>query len=253
MQVRGSPDMTAPSDAAARPCVRLSGRPAAHLIDWAAIKHPRPASGPAADRAKVPVMIATGGSGITHSSRPRFRPHGELHKFARPVRPLRQALTTTEGNWKLPARLLRDTFRRLSSPLSLPRGWSARPLAPEEIPQGLWPQPSPATAVTARDPGFYRYFLDSPVTRHVLFGLEKSRELVGYFWSLSRTSRLHRGSLAALHEGRGLRWLPDGGGRGRSKGMSTKSGLGLDRASGSASSRGLPRDRAVAFSTIARS
>jgi len=77
--------------------------------------------------------------------------------------------------------LLRNTFWRLSTPLSLPRGWSVRPLAPEEVPQGLWPQPSPATAVTARDTGFYRYFVDSPSTRHLLFGLEKSRELVGYF------------------------------------------------------------------------
>jgi hypothetical protein len=45
----------------------------------------------------------------------------------------------------------------------------------------LWPQPSAVTAVTARDPGVYRYFVDSPSSRHALFGLEKSRELVGYF------------------------------------------------------------------------
>jgi hypothetical protein len=45
----------------------------------------------------------------------------------------------------------------------------------------LWPQPSPITAVTARDTGIYRYFVDSPSARHALFGLEKSGELVGYF------------------------------------------------------------------------
>lgn len=90
-------------------------------------------------------------------------------------------MTTEERNWKLPARLLRNSFWRLSHPLSLPRGWSARPLAPEEVPEGLWPQPSPATAVTARDTSFYRYFLDSPSTRHVLFGLQKDRELAHYF------------------------------------------------------------------------
>lgn len=45
----------------------------------------------------------------------------------------------------------------------------------------MWPQPSPATAVTARDTGFYRYFVDSPFAPHVLFGLQKGRELVGYF------------------------------------------------------------------------
>jgi hypothetical protein len=35
--------------------------------------------------------------------------------------------------------------------------------------------------VTARDAGLYRYVVDSPSTRHVLFGLEKSGELAGYF------------------------------------------------------------------------
>ena len=36
-------------------------------------------------------------------------------------------------------------------------------------------------AVTARDAGFYRYFVDSPSARHVLFGLQKRREPAGYF------------------------------------------------------------------------
>ena len=128
-------------------------------------------------------MIATGGSGITRRILPviGFRPHGELCTFARPVRPLRQALTTKPRNWRLPARVLRNTFWRLSSPLSLPRGWSVRPLAPEDVPRSCGLGLLPPTAVTARDTGFYRYFVDSPSTRHELFGLEKSRELVGYF------------------------------------------------------------------------
>jgi len=167
--------------------VRAPGEvvPAAHVIDWAADPG-HPGAGLWLMRqigAKVRLMIATGGREITQRILPviGFRPHGELCKFARPLRPLGQALTTTERNWRLPARLLRNTFWRLSSPLSFPRGWSVLPLAPEEVPEGLWPQPSPATAVTARDTGFYRYFVDSPSARHVLFGLEKSRELVGYF------------------------------------------------------------------------
>ena len=162
---------------------------AVHPIDWAADrKHggvgtwllPRIA---AKLRTNVRMMIATGGSEITRRILPAigFRPHSELCEFARPVRPLRQALTMAERNWKLPARFLRNIFWRLSHPLYLPRGWSARPLAPEEVPDGLWPQPSPGTAVTARDTGFYRYFLDSPSAPHVLFGLQKGRELAGYF------------------------------------------------------------------------
>jgi hypothetical protein len=128
-------------------------------------------------------MIATGGSEITRRLLPviGFRPYGELCQFARPVRPLGLALPTAERDWKLPARLLRNTCWRLSPRLSLPRGWSASPLAPEEVPDALWPRPSPTTAVTERGAGFYRYVVDSPSVRHALFGLEKRGTLVGYF------------------------------------------------------------------------
>jgi hypothetical protein len=167
--------------------VRVSGQEvtALHAIDWAADRR-YPGIGIRLLRqvaAKVRMMVATGGSAISRGILPviGFRPHSELYHFARPVRPLGQALTTAERNWKLPARLLRNTFWRLSHPLSLPRGWSARPLAPEEVPEGLWPQPSPTTAVTVRNTGFYRYFLDSPSAPHVLFGLQKDRKLAGYF------------------------------------------------------------------------
>ncbi len=168
-----------------RVCVPGHVIPAAHLIDWAADPD-YPGAGMWLLRqvgAKVPLMIATGGSEITRRVLPviGFRPHAELCWFARPVRPLGQALTTAERNWRLPARVLRNAFWRLSPPLSLPRGWSAAPLAPEDVPDGLWPRPSPATAVTARDAGFYRYLVDSPCARHALFGLEKRGELVGYF------------------------------------------------------------------------
>src|SRR2546428_4394849 len=167
--------------------VRVSGQEVAavHAIDWAADRK-YPGVGTWLLRqiaAKVRMMVAIGGSEISRGIFPAigFRPQGELYEFARPVRPLRQALTTAERNWKLPARLLRDSFRRLWRPLLVPRGWSVTPLAPEEVLERLWPKPSPNTAVTARGPGFYRYFADSPFAQHVLFGLQKDREPAGYF------------------------------------------------------------------------
>ena len=70
-----------------------------HLIDWAADPE-YPGAGLWLLRqigAKVRMMIATGGSEITRRILPviGFRPHGELYSFARPVRPLRQALAIT--------------------------------------------------------------------------------------------------------------------------------------------------------------
>ena len=133
--------------------------------------------------ARADVLIATGGSDVTRRILPAigFRPYGDVCTFARPVRPLTQALTTPEKNWRLPARLLRNTFWRLLPPLSFPRGWSAMPLAPDAVPERLWPRPSDDTAVTARDADFYRYVVASPCARHALFGLEKNGELAGYF------------------------------------------------------------------------
>jgi hypothetical protein len=167
--------------------MRVSGQEvtAVQAIDWAADRK-YPGVGIWLLRqiaAKVRMMVAIDGSDIARSIFPviGFRPQAELYQFARAVRPLAHALNTAERNWKLPARLLQDSFWRLWRPLSLPRGWSATPLAPEEVPEGLWPRPSPNTAVTARGRGFYRYFVDSPFAQHVLFGLHKDREPAGYF------------------------------------------------------------------------
>jgi len=184
--------------------VLLSGQEvtALHAIDWAADRR-CPGAGTWLLRqvaTKARMMVATGGSEIARGILPGigFRPHSVLYQFAYPLWPLGQALTTTSRNLKLPARVLRNTFWRLSRPLSPPVGWSAMPLAPEEVPEGLWPQPSLATAVTARDAGVYRYFVGSPCAPHMLFGLQKNGELVGYFCLVSA---MHAARIADL-------WLP---------------------------------------------
>jgi len=167
--------------------VRVSGREvtAVKVIDWAA--DPKyPGAGAWLIRqiaTRVRVMVGTGGSKISGQLLPLigFRPYGELCHFGRSVRPLGQALTTDQRDWKLPARLLRNGFWGLSHPLSLPRGWSVTQLTPEEVPEVLWAQSSPTRAVTARDADFYRYVMNCPVAPHALFGLRKSGELTGYF------------------------------------------------------------------------
>jgi hypothetical protein len=167
--------------------IRVPGSvvPAAHLIDWAS--DPRyPGAGTWLLRgigARVGMLIATGGSENTRRILPLlgFGPRGELGCYARPVRPLRQALTTPQRSWRLAARLVRNTFWRALPPLSVPSGWAVVPLAPEDVPEELWCQPSRAMAVTARDSGLYDYFVRSPSARHTLFGLTKHGQLLGYF------------------------------------------------------------------------
>lgn len=167
--------------------VRVPGLvvPAAHLIDWAS--DPRyPGAGTWLLRrigTRVGMLIATGGSDITRRILPLlgFRRSGELGCYARPVRPLAQALTRPERDWRIAARLVRNTFWRVLPPLSVPRGWSVVPLAPEDVPEELWCQPSNATAVTARDSGMYGHVVRCPSAPHTLFGLTKNGRLMGYF------------------------------------------------------------------------
>jgi len=158
--------------------------PAVHLIDWAAAPEYAGAGLWLVRkiRAMVPAMIATGGRDITRRILPviGFRTHSALSIFARPVRPLGQAMTSAAKDWKLPTRLARNAVWVWSDRASYPRGWSASPLMPEELPEYLWPQPSASTAVAARSPELLRYFVDAPRARHVLLGLEKCGELVGY-------------------------------------------------------------------------
>jgi hypothetical protein len=157
----------------------------AHLIDWAS--DPRyPGAGTwllRQVRAKAKLLIATGGTDITRRTLPvlGFRPSGEVRCFARPLRPFGQARTTSHKTWRLPGRFVRNSVWRWFPPASPPAGWSASIVGPEDVDESIWAAPSDAMAVTMRSPAFYRYWLASPSTRHVLFELRRRGEPAGYF------------------------------------------------------------------------
>jgi hypothetical protein len=167
--------------------LRLPDRvvPAVHLIDWASDpKYPGAGIWLLRQvRAKTRLLIATGGTEITRRTLPvlGFRPFGDVCCFARPLRPLGQALTTAGNVWRLPGRFVRNSVWRLSPALSAPDGWSAAPIAPDDIAESVWPQPFQSTSVGVRDAALYRYFLASPSIRHALFALKRRGEPVGYF------------------------------------------------------------------------
>ena len=177
--------------------VRVPGHEimAVHAVDWAADRR-YPGVGIWLLRqlaAKARMMLATVGSDITRAILPviGFRRHGELCEFARPLRPLGEALTTTLRDWKLPVKLLRNTLWRFSHPLRVPDGWAVAPLDPADVPERLWPQGNAMTAVSARSAASYRYFLDSTPSRPALFGLHRRGELSGYFSIVLRRHDAH--------------------------------------------------------------
>jgi len=168
-----------------RLCVPGRTIPAVHVIDWAADSK-FPGAGVWLMRefiARARSAIAIGGSEITRRLLPLigFEPHGEMCWYARPVRPVAQVLTSSTRPWTLPARLVRNSLWSFMPPRSVPRGWSAEPLDPRDVPEDLWPHASAETAVTARDAAFYQFVTASPSARHVLFGLRQRGELAGYF------------------------------------------------------------------------
>jgi hypothetical protein len=167
----------------------------AHVIDWAADR-----ASPGAGiwlmrriRAQVDLLVATGGRRVTQAILPAlgFVTCGEVCTFARPIRPFALAATTGGKGWRVAARLLRNSAWTLREPLSMPRGWSAAPIDPLDVPDALWPRSSPALATAARDAAGYRYYAGATGTPHALWSVRRRGEMVGYF-CLARALRIAR-------------------------------------------------------------
>ena len=158
---------------------------AVHVIDWAA---DAAAAGAGVSIMKqmtkqVPVTIAVGGSDITRRILPPFgfKVQHEIRLYARPLQPLRQALTHQSKNWKLPARFIRNLAWRYRPALELEHGWSLRPSAPESIPDSVLPAPSAKLAVFARSSPLFEYLARCPVAKSALYIVEHNGSPKGYF------------------------------------------------------------------------
>jgi len=111
-----------------------------------------------------------------------FRPHSELYRFARPVRPLGTGIDHGGEKLETPGAI---AAKYLLAPVASAVA-SAR-MVGETTGSGGGPEGFVASAVSRYSrnrPGrklSNRYFVDSPAAPHVLFGLQKNGELTGYF------------------------------------------------------------------------
>ncbi len=110
-----------------------------------------------------------------------YRPFADMELYARPLRPLRQAVTHQRKDWKLPARLARNLAWTMRSKPSIPAGWTVEPIEPRHLPDAVLPGPQPGIAVARRTRELFEYFRLCPVVRHQLFLIKNEGEPIGYF------------------------------------------------------------------------
>jgi len=107
-----------------------------------------------------------------------FRVAHQLTLWARPARPLKQALTHQQRDARLPARWARNTYWRYWPPLG--PSWQVEEVVPEEFPEALWPHPEPYLAVFRRSSALFRYLAGCRSARIRLYRAV-GRRTEGYF------------------------------------------------------------------------
>jgi len=98
-----------------------------------------------------------------------FKPANDCHVLARPLHPIRQASKHQRRNWKLPARLVRNSLWAWSPGRRAGR-WRARGAGTDDIPPAVW---NPEGSGRVRSPELMRYFLSSKRPEFRLFALER--------------------------------------------------------------------------------
>jgi hypothetical protein len=142
-----------------------------HLIDWAA-RRDAPGTGLRVMRrcgAGLTAQFAIGGSAITRQIQPLigFRSYNHMWILTRPLvsPPVLREFRLVDK--RKPARVLRHLLRYLTRFVSRedspPAGWDLAILAPNEIPESLWPGISRGLAVSMRSPELLEHVSKCPV------------------------------------------------------------------------------------------
>ena len=154
--------------------------PALHGFDWTA-KADVAGAGALVLKKAIKVRGAACVAGGSDGARPMFQPLGfrttqVLTHWARPTRPLKQAINRREREVVF---LPRNLFWRYWPPLKV-ADWRVEQVAPEAMPEALWPRPEPGLAVFRRSAALFRYLADCPITPVRLYR-SKGPEAEGYF------------------------------------------------------------------------
>jgi hypothetical protein len=147
---------------------------AQHFIDWASA--PDSLSGGAKVLRRLlglaEVTLAIGGSQDTRRLLPllKFERVGVVATYARPIRPWLQTRTHQYRNWKLPARLARNSGWAISAPVRKPQTWDFRPVSPTAVPDAVWSAAGvPGTLWRLREARIAAYFLACPSIEFQLY------------------------------------------------------------------------------------
>lgn len=155
-----------------------------HPIDWAAAPQARGAGAQLLRqmRAMRDICCCTGGTDIAQVvvRQCGFKPAATMQMLARPLRPVRQALTHRR-NWKLPVRFLRNAVWTMKG-ASVPSGWVAEPALPGEWTGAVLPTAARDIAVASRSNALFEYLLKSPTARYQLWQVRQGGEPRGYFF-----------------------------------------------------------------------
>jgi hypothetical protein len=157
------------------------------VIDWAARSD---AAGTGVSLMKylgrrADALLSVGGSDHTRRILPQigFRPCGTVEGYVRVLHPLRFQDIFGPAVWKQPARLVRRSLWRLTSPFVEPAGWSIRRIAADEmtaLAEAL-PRSTASQGVFERSEGLFRHMLRCPIVPMELYALKSQNHVRGYF------------------------------------------------------------------------
>lgn len=151
-----------------------------HMFDWAADPSVLGA-GVALIRKLAEVfdfIYANGGAEMTQKIIPTvgFQKIGEAWSAVRPFRPVRQTMYSSAKDWRLPARLIRNTLWSMAPIPSPPNAWTLKEGLGETEMQ---PGPTDGLVCAFRPNGFFRYLQNCPTARIKVFQVQNAGQSVG--------------------------------------------------------------------------